>query len=550
MSGQQTAAGSAPPHHPEPHDQQLREALRAAPVILFAQDRALRYLWIHNPIPELLDKDIVGKFDSELLDDPNEARELIQLKRRVFATGKRQRREMSLQIQGHRASYDIICDPNRNAAGTIDGLICTAIDISEQVRTRQRLVQRHQVLSAVSHVQSASTDLETALDRLVHLIVPDFVDLCVLFLRLPNGKIRRVAAAHRDPYLEEQLVRLQQSDPIDPDGPHPAAQAIRERRMLLNPVITSAVTEATRSAVLEPEQIRALTPRSLVLLPLLLSNQTLGAIGFGFTEYNQGFDESDLDLARELADRAALVIENSRLLSAAQEAVRVRDTFLSIASHELRTPLTALLGQAQLLERRLRANQDLEPRNERSLQIIVTQAIRLNKLVGLLLDVSQLETGQLQIEVAPFDVSALLRQISNELRPNLTQHRLQLQLPDEPVTLVGDALRLEQVFNNLIQNAVKYSPEGGDVLIRLERSADTAVVSISDQGIGIPAGEIPGLFTRFYRAKTGAAQQISGVGIGLFVVQQLVEMHHGTVNVESVEGQGSTFSVTLPLNME
>jgi hypothetical protein len=651
--------------------QKFLNALLGTPVIIFAQDLHLRYTWIHNPVTGLTTDEIIGKQDSDIFDCTEEIALLEYVKRCAMATGSRQRSEIIASIGGQQCCYDIICDPSRNRSGLIDGIICTAIDVTNQVEGRIRLErnnerlnlavaalngyiyeqslktghaergdgiaqilgytdddindsndwwiglihpadrenvrqtahrawveqqghsleyrvrhkaghyihiwdraivindehgqpdrligtaidisaqkilqERQRFLSAVSKLLASSLDMEQTLDQLVRVMLPDFADCCEILLVQEDGSIGRAAVAHVDSVLEQRLRELQQSNTVDPDRLHFAAQAIHEQRALLNPVLSPTLIDQTRPPDTAIEHIRILQPYSQIIVPLIVREQVIGAIFFGITESERIYNEHDRDLAGELADRAALALENARLYSEAQEAIRIRDAFLSIASHELRTPLTVLLGQAQLLERRLRANQQLDPRSDRSITTVINQAGRLNQLVSALLDVSRLESGQLQTEISPLDLSILLQHITENIQSDLTQHTLSLHMPEEPVIIRGDELRLEQVFQNLIQNAVKYSPAGGAIDVALSRRNDKAVVSIHDEGIGIPAEDLPGLFSRFFRAGNVATKNIGGIGIGLFVVREIVQLHGGQIEVDSVEDTGSTFTVSLPM---
>jgi signal transduction histidine kinase len=231
----------------------------------------------------------------------------------------------------------------------------------------------------------------------------------------------------------------------------------------------------------------------------------------------------------------------------AEDAVHLRDAFLSIAAHELRTPLTSLLMQAQILYRRLNASTALNDQNQRSLEVIISQAQRLNRLISDILDGARLETGQLTIHCAMFDLGALMRQVVEDLQLSLSQHQLIYTIESDPLMIEGDAVRLDQVLQNLLSNAVKYSPRGGTIELRAARRDNYAVLTVRDQGIGISAEAIPKLFERFYRAADANTQQMSGAGVGLYVVKEIVLQHGGIVTVESDPGQGSTFTVTLPL---
>lgn len=247
------------------------------------------------------------------------------------------------------------------------------------------------------------------------------------------------------------------------------------------------------------------------------------------------------------AERVQLLAQAQQALDMAEEAVRVRDQFLSIAAHELKNPLTVLLGNTQLLERRTARTAELSEREQRMLRAIREQADRLNELITTLFDVSRIEMGQLQLARAPLDLSALVRHIVEQLQPTLTRHTLTISGPTEPLIIEGDALRLEQVVQNLLGNAIKYSPTGGPIAVHIERRASQACITVTDRGIGIPKTALPYLFRRFFRADNTRRQQIAGTGVGLYVVKEIVSRHGGEVLVSSTEGEGSAFTVCMPL---
>jgi PAS domain S-box-containing protein len=257
------------------------------------------------------------------------------------------------------------------------------------------------------------------------------------------------------------------------------------------------------------------------------------------TERKQAEQERELLLARERVARAE-----------AQEAVRLRDVFLTVAAHELKTPLTSLLGNAQLLQRRSQRDGSITELGAKNMRLIVEQAQRLNKMILGLLDVSRIEAGRFSIERAPVDLAALVGRVVEEFQPTLVNHTLHFQIPSGALIIDGDEMRLEQVVQNLLTNAVKYSPHGGPIVVQVEQHAQQAHLLVTDMGIGIPVCDQPDLFQRFYRASNAQTQYMSGMGIGLSVVKEIVTLHGGTVAVESSEGQGSTFAVYLPLGAE
>jgi signal transduction histidine kinase len=206
-----------------------------------------------------------------------------------------------------------------------------------------------------------------------------------------------------------------------------------------------------------------------------------------------------------------------------------------------------VLGNAQLLDRRTTRSGSLSEREGRSVRVIVDQVVRLNRLIDALLDIGRIERGQLTIQREPVDLGALVRRVTAEFQPALERHELHCIVVGEPLVIDGDELRLEQVLQNLLQNAVKYSPEGGPLEVRAEPCGVQVCVAVADQGLGIPPDAIPHLFDRFYRAGNTRRQQLAGLGIGLFVVREIVTLHGGTIEVASREGQGSVFTVHLPL---
>ena len=257
-----------------------------------------------------------------------------------------------------------------------------------------------------------------------------------------------------------------------------------------------------------------------------------------------------------LLEREQDALERERLYAAeqcaraqAEIALRTRDEFLSIAAHELKTPLTTLMGNIDLIQRRARREGGLSERDTRAIGVATQQARRLKQMIDSLLDLSRLELGQLSIEPAPLDLGRMARRVVDEVQPGLLHHNISCHTPETAVMIDGDEVRLEQVLQNLLQNAVRYSPNGGriDVIVAADEGASVASLHVRDHGIGIAADALAQLFERFYRVPDTAIEHIHGVGIGLYVVKEIVTLHGGTVNVASEAGVGSTFTVNLPL---
>lgn len=260
---------------------------------------------------------------------------------------------------------------------------------------------------------------------------------------------------------------------------------------------------------------------------------------------------NDITAHAQLQEERLLLLERAEAAQAeAEHGVQLRNVFVSIASHELKTPLTALLGNAALLSQRMQRGEPPDERSQRFAQTIVTQAERLNTLITLLLDVSRIDNGSLTISLEAVDTGALVAQTIAEIQPTLVSHTLQYRPPARPLWVKGDSLRLQQVIHNVLGNAVKYSPEGGRIEVSVCATRASVAIAISDPGIGIPEAAQLRIFEQFYRAANAEAAHIQGMGIGLFVVQQIISLHGGTLHVRSQLGMGSTFTILLPALVE
>ena len=271
----------------------------------------------------------------------------------------------------------------------------------------------------------------------------------------------------------------------------------------------------------------------------------------------QGSINAVIALALDITERKEAEAAVAQALAAEQAAraeveaaLQTREQFLSIASHELRTPLTPLLGYTSMLQQSLAQT---DGRQRKLVETIARQATRLNTLIGSLLDVSRLQRGQFALERRPLDLAALTTQVVDDSRltlpPSGARHILTVEASDALVPVLADAERLEEVLHNLLGNAVKYSPQGGTVRVRVARQDGEALLEVADEGIGIPTAAQARLFEAFYRAGN-IGPTTSGFGLGLYIVQEIVQRHGGRVEVDSSEGHGTTVRVVLPLQGE
>jgi PAS domain S-box-containing protein len=296
---------------------------------------------------------------------------------------------------------------------------------------------------------------------------------------------------------------------------------------------------------------------SLIGAPLGVEERVIGVLLAG-TPSHRGFLEANLELLQIVADRVALAIDRSRLHEAeqlarrdAQEAgaaVRLRDEFLSVASHELRNPVAGMKGAAQLLRRAEQRGQLDGERLDRYIGMIEQAADRLATLTDDLLDVSRLQQGILPLRAQQTDVAMLLRRVVARLQEQSTAHHLVLALEDPSCLAFIDPDRIEQVVENLVSNAIKYAPDGGDVQIALAHKDDGIELCVRDTGIGLPADALEGIFEPFGRASNAVQRNIEGLGLGLYICRKIGEQHGGRLVAESEgEGKGTTMRLWLPL---
>jgi signal transduction histidine kinase len=290
---------------------------------------------------------------------------------------------------------------------------------------------------------------------------------------------------------------------------------------------------------------------AVIATPITAGERRVGVLVL-FAERPPIFSSSDRELAQLLADQAAVILESRMLIDhaarvrAREEATRLKEDFLSAAAHDLKTPLTTVVAQAQFLERKA-LRDPAAPSDLQGLQRVVREAQRLSTLVTDLLDAARMEQGRLVSDREPVDLGALVSGVVARQRPGA--HSCEL---DVRGAVVGnyDARRIEQLVDNLIENAQKYSPEATPVDLTVWQQDGEARIAVRDRGIGIPPSDLPRIFERFSRASNVDDRKFHGMGLGLYICRGIVEEHGGRIWAESELGKGSTFHVALPLRDE
>ncbi|NTU80459.1 MAG: PAS domain S-box protein [Chloroflexales bacterium] len=487
-------------------------------------------------------------------------------------------------IQRHRNGHPIAIlaavATIRAPTGEPIGVITVNRDISARKAAEDQLraqAERLAVLAAASQAfAQAGTDERTVLDLVARRTADPLGAGCIIRLRSDDEQWLDVVTIYdQNPAVQAAVWEVAVRHRVHVDDPNPVAVVLRSGQPLLIPVIDP---EAMRAAI--PPELWAgflrFHPHSTIITPLQAHGQMLGSLSF--SRHVRGlpaFTVDDLTLAQDLADRAALAIANVRLfgqlaaerallasrvaertadLSRANadlaSALRLKDAFLATMSHELRTPLNAILGRAEALQEAIYGA--VTPQQQEALRSIGASGHQLLTLINDILDLSKLAAGQLALALEPVDVPLLCQLSTHKVAQQARTRRITVTttLDSQFETIQADARRLTQILVNLLTNAVKFTPEGGAVglEVRGDAAQQTVTFTVWDTGIGIAADDLPRLFQPFVQLDSALSRQYAGIGLGLALVRQLVEVHNGSITVESTLGEGSCFSVTLPWN--
>jgi signal transduction histidine kinase len=466
---------------------------------------------------------------------------------------------MAVPLERHAQRVGVLYFENNLAAGVfgreraqifelLSAQIAVSLENSRLFENLEREIEhRRHVEAQMSFLATASAALaetlayEPTLRRIARLAVPFLGEACWIDVAT-RGKLQRLAAAHVDPAKEPLLEALQERYPPDWGSPHPAAIALRTGEAQLFPVLDAAGLRALTVDEGHARLVEAIGVRTCIAVPLVARGRTLGAMTFVSARPGHAFGADDLTLAKELARRAALAIDNARLYAEAQDAVRIRDEFLSIASHELRTPIASLqLVTEGLLKGRIEPTPE---RMSRAFRNAHRQIVRLTQLIDELLTASSIAADRLVMNVEEVDLCGLVSDSVEIFAELFARAGCEVHLDAScPVTGRWDRHKLEQVVTNLLSNAVKFAA-GQAISIGIERAGDSARLIVRDRGIGIPAERLAHVFDRYERAVS--AKHYGGLGLGLYIVKSIVEAHGGTVRAEST-GDGTTFVVELPV---
>lgn len=524
----------------------LDTSLASAPVGLAFLDSRLRYVRLNEAIARMNNRTIeehVGRVITDVL--PDTPPWLIDTMHAVLQTGQPQTdlevsrvdKNNPLLVTHFLVSYYPVSIPERHTLGL--GIVLMDITARKQAEENERL------LSDVSRILGSSFEYRDTLGEVARLIVETIAQGCFIYLFEGETKLlpKLVGVAH---FNANQEQRLQTFLPQLFQNSDDTSSQFFRNQLKFYPEVEQLSPEEV--GVQLSTLFREFEVQSFISLPLVSRQRQLGVLGLFSTKSGGQLQNKDLVVTTELALRMALAIDNARLYEEAVAAVENREEFLSVAAHELRTPITSLRGYAQLLANQLAQTGTLDPQRVcRALKTINYQTEKLAALVSQLLDVSRIEAGRLKLELRNTDLVKLLENVISLVQNGPISSNIILNAPDT-LPILADSTRLEQVVINILDNAVKFSPRNSPIKVDLTLTADKQVyLAVSDNGPGIAPEMRDHIFDRFYQVQTRNSTQ--GMGLGLYITRQIVELHQGQIRAEFPEEGGTRMVVQLPTGL-
>ena len=430
-------------------------------------------------------------------------------------------------------------------SGVAYQIIGTVIDITD----RKQAEEDQKFLAEASDILSVSFNYQENINRLSEYAANYFCDGCLVDQLHIDGSIERIVAVHPDPQIRLKMLNLQKDYPHRYEGDHPLFTALVTGKTVFHQDIKELEKSKDMPGESYYKELDFANCRSSIVTRLKGRESLLGTITF-FTvrgSHHQ-FEKRNLWLAEELAYRISMALENSLLYLNSQEAIRMRDEFLSIASHELKTPLTSLTLQNHMRTRQIQRGQDgpLDPqRMLKYLEADDKQLSRITRLINDMFDIARIRASRLTIKKEPLDFTHFVIDVVERMKPQLQANGCQVTMGVFPEVLVeADSYRLEQVVVNMLTNAMKYGA-GKPVRIEIQLAVRKVTLLIQDKGPGVAQKDFDRIFQRFERAVSSS--EVSGLGLGLYISRQIMEQHSGSIFLSSAIGEGSTFMVELPI---
>jgi signal transduction histidine kinase len=406
---------------------------------------------------------------------------------------------------------------------------------------------RWRFLAEASELLDESLEYQQTLANVVALTVPRIADYSVIAVLTEDGSLGWGCSAHRDPAKAPIVARLHSYVPDLGTNSHPWAEAVRSGR---TQVIKAVDDEYLRSIARDEDHLRLLRdlePASYIIIPLAARGTILGSLLFATaSDSGRRYTDRDVAIAKEVGRRVSFALDHAILYRAAEQAARSREETVAVVSHDLKNPLATIQMAVSFLKDEIVPNDDAHTLERKQLDVIHRSAARMHRLIHDLLDTAAIEAGHLQLSRSPTSVYELLIDAIELLRPLAAANRVELctDVPPGLPSVLVDGERVLQVFSNIGENAIKFTPAGGRVELRVAAHEGAVEFTICDDGPGIAPEDLPHLFDRYWQAKRAARV---GTGLGLPIAKRIVEAHAGQIHATSELGLGSCFAFTLPL---
>lgn len=418
--------------------------------------------------------------------------------------------------------------------------------LKEELSRRKHVEERLQLLADATNILIDDVlEYETRLRNLSKIIVPYFADWCAIDIVIP-GKESYTVITHASEEKSAIADEIRRKYPPKSDASYGVAEVIRSRQATLYPDMPDELVRRTTQTEEHYQLMKALGINSVMVVPMVARDQALGGITFVMSESGDHYDEADLEIANQLAHRAAVALDNALVHDELLEANRAKEKFLAMLAHELRNPLTPIRNSLPLLAAHGESDYEIKDIAD----IMDRQVRTMSRLLDDLFDVARITEGKIQFQMEDVDILSILDHAITILRPEFEKkgYKFSAYLCEGPLYVKGDRVRIEQVIVNLLNNAAKYTPHGGHIALECMHEDKWAVMRIRDSGKGIPPNMLKKIFQLFMQVDQSIDRPEGGLGLGLTIVQMLVEKHGGTVTAHSEGiGKGSEFVVRLPL---
>ncbi|PTL85829.1 PAS domain-containing protein [Vitiosangium sp. GDMCC 1.1324] len=523
----------------------LDTLLTTAPVGLAFMDRDLRYVRINQMLADTLQlpiDQVVGHTLREVA--PILAPQLEPMRRQVLETGKpilgQEVSGVTRTTNGELRYWLTNQSPVRNRAGEVILVASAVLDITERKRAESAMEERFRLLvEGVGTLLSQSLDVPTTLKSLASLVVSHLADYCMVDLLGEDGRLHRLELAARDPE-RQALIHRTMTAPLVVENAGLLRQALDSGMPQPEPDVTPAWLDAVARDAEHRALLETLGLKSAVLAPLVARGRKLGVISFGWNQSRPTCTSTDLEMARGVADRAAMALDNARLYQEAQDAIRVREDVVAIVSHDLRTPLNAIALAATVLSK----SEDSDELTLKTASRIHAAAQRASRMIHDLLDFNQASRRGIPVHRERLDLNEHVQRVLNEIRLAWPERHILFQASGDGWG-EWDGDRLAQVVTNLVGNALQHGCANAPVRVSTRSEDSGVLLEVHNEGRPIPPEVMANLFEP-YRRGPGAEARQGSLGLGLFITRQIVLGHGGTIHVRSTPEEGTTFTVRLP----